>query len=64
LLNLILHADHACPHKSDVSQQFITQNAMAIAAHRRYSDDLTPSDFYLFGHTKGPLMRESFETDE
>jgi hypothetical protein len=42
----------------------MARNAMAIAAHTPYSPDLSPSDFYLFGHMKGWLKRESFETGE
>jgi histone-lysine N-methyltransferase SETMAR len=39
-------------------------NEMVIAAHPPYSPDLAPSDFYLFGHMKGLLRGEPFETGE
>jgi hypothetical protein len=39
-------------------------NAMTIAANAAYSPDLTHSDFYLFGHVKGVLRGESFETGQ
>jgi hypothetical protein len=47
-----------------VSQQFIAWTAMVIAAHPPYSPDLAPYDFYLFGHVRGLLRGESFETGE
>jgi histone-lysine N-methyltransferase SETMAR len=61
---LIGHPDSARPHKAIVSQQFMARNVMVIAAHAPYSPDLVPSDFYLFGHVKGLLRGESFETGE
>jgi hypothetical protein len=61
---LIVHADNARPHKATVSQQFMTRNEMVIAAHPPYSQDLAPSDFYLFGHVKDLFRGESFETGE
>jgi hypothetical protein len=42
----------------------MTQNAIVVAAHPPHSPDLAPSDFYLFGHVKGLLRGESFETGE
>jgi hypothetical protein len=61
---LIVHADNARLHKASVSQQFMAQNAMVIAAHQSYSPDLAPSDFYLLGHVEGLLRGESFEAEE
>jgi histone-lysine N-methyltransferase SETMAR len=61
---LIVHAENAPQRKATVSQPFMAQNAMVIAAHRPYSPDLAPSDFYLLGHVKGLLRGESFETGE
>jgi hypothetical protein len=40
---LIVHADHARPHKATMSQQFMAGNAMVIAAHPPYSPDLAGS---------------------
>jgi hypothetical protein len=51
-------------HEATVRPQDMAQNAMVIAAHAPYSLDLAPSDFYLFGHVKGLLWGESFETGE
>jgi hypothetical protein len=45
-----------------VSQQFMASNVMLIAAHPPSSPDLAPSGIYLFGHVKGLLRAESFET--
>jgi hypothetical protein len=61
---LSVHADHARPHKSTVSQQFTTRNAMVIAVNPPCLQDLAPSDFHLFGHVKGVLRGESFETEK
>jgi transposase len=47
-----------------MSQEFMDRNPMAIAARPPYSPDLAPSYFYLFGHVKGLLRGESFETGE
>jgi hypothetical protein len=35
---------------------------MKQAPHSPYSPDLTPSDFFLFGHVKGKLMGYRAET--
>jgi hypothetical protein len=61
---LIVDADNARPHKARISQQFIVQSGMRMAIHLPYSPDITPSDFYLFGHMKGRLIGESFEMGE
>jgi hypothetical protein len=37
---------------------------MEMVANASYSPGLAPSDFYLFGHMKEMLGRESFETGE
>jgi hypothetical protein len=42
----------------------MARTAIVTAVHRPYSPDLAPSDFYLFGHVKGLLRGESFETGE
>jgi hypothetical protein len=52
---LIVHADNTRPHQVSVSQQFMAQNAMVIAAHPLFSPNLASSDFYLFGHVEGLL---------
>jgi hypothetical protein len=57
-------ADTANPRTAAESQQFMSPNGMVITAHLPYSPDLALSDFYLFGHVKGLLRGESFETGE
>jgi histone-lysine N-methyltransferase SETMAR len=61
---LIVLAADAPPHEAIVSQQFTAHGKMVIAAHSPYSPDLAPSYFYVFGHVKGLLRGESFETGE
>jgi hypothetical protein len=53
---LWLHADNARPYMSKVSTDYITRNGMKRAPHPRYSPDLAPSDFCLFGYVKRKLM--------
>jgi hypothetical protein len=60
----IVHADDARPRKATVSQQFMAQDAMVVAANPPSSSDLAPSDFCLFGHVKRLLRGESFGTGE
>jgi hypothetical protein len=60
----IVHTDNACPHKATRSQECMAHNEMVITADPSYSQDLAPSDLYLFGHIKGSLRRGSFETGE
>jgi hypothetical protein len=38
--------------------------AIVIAVHLPYSPDLAHFDFYRFGHVRGLLRGESFETEE
>jgi hypothetical protein len=38
------------------------ENGLERAIHPRYSQDLAPSDFYLFSHMKHCLRGQSFET--
>jgi hypothetical protein len=61
---LIVHADHALPHKATVSQQFRPRNEMVIAAHRPYSPHLDRSDSNVFSDVKGLFRGELFETVE
>jgi histone-lysine N-methyltransferase SETMAR len=61
---LIIHADNARPHThtAAVSQEFKEENGLERAIHPPYSQDLAPSDFYLFSHVKHCLRGQSFET--
>jgi hypothetical protein len=49
---LIVLADSARPHTAKMTSQFMEQNSMQRAPNPTYSQDLAPSDFYLFGHVK------------
>jgi hypothetical protein len=49
---VILHADNARPHNAKVSTQFFEENRKKPAPRPRYSPDLAPSDFYLFGYIR------------
>jgi transposase len=49
-------------HTAAAPEQFMEENGMIRAPHPRYSPDLTPSDFYLFGYVKHCLRGQSFET--
>jgi hypothetical protein len=42
----------------------MSRNAMVITIPLPCSPDLAHSDFYLFGHVKGLLRGESFQTEE
>jgi hypothetical protein len=53
---LSVHADNARPHSAKVSTDFIAINRMKQVHQPRYSPDLTPSDFFLFGCLKRKLM--------
>jgi hypothetical protein len=53
---LWVHADNARPQNAKVSTDFIAINQMKQAPHLPYSQDLAPSDFFLFGYVKRKLM--------
>ena len=43
---------------------FLAQKKFEQAPHPKYSPDLAPSDFYLFGKIKDKLEEIIFENDE
>jgi hypothetical protein len=51
-------------HVSKASEQFITENHIGRVHHSRYSPDLAPSDFWLFGHLKTSLVGQTFDEPE
>jgi hypothetical protein len=57
---LIVYADNTRRHTVRLSVEFFKDNRMKMAPHSRYSPDLAPSDFYLFGYVKECLARRSF----
>jgi hypothetical protein len=52
---LHLHLDNCRVHFSNVTEQFITQNQIFRVPNPPYSHNITPSDFWLFGHVKNSL---------
>ena len=59
-----IHMDNARPHRAKSSQNALTQNNLSTMPHPPYSPDLTPSDFYLFGHLKRSLGSRRFASFE
>jgi hypothetical protein len=59
---LWVHSDNARPHTAKMSKDYIGFNRMKQVPHSPSSPDLAPSDFFLFGHLKGKLMRYRVET--
>jgi hypothetical protein len=53
---LSLHLDNCPIHRSKASENFCAENSIIRAPHPPYSPDLTPSDFWLFGHMKTALV--------
>jgi transposase len=51
-------------HFSKASEHFITENHIGRMPHPPYSPDLTPSDFWLFGHVKTSLVGQTFDESE
>jgi len=56
--------DNARPHRAKSSQNILTQNNLSPMPHPPYSPDLSPSDFYLFGHLKRSLEGRRFASVE
>jgi hypothetical protein len=50
--SLIVHPDNARRHTARASLEHLEANGMEKAPHPPYSPDLTPLDFFLFGHVK------------
>jgi hypothetical protein len=42
----------------------ITESHIERVSHPRYSPDLAPSDFWLFGHVKTALVGQTFDEPE
>jgi transposase len=61
---LIIHADNATPHTARKILKICRENRLEMAPHPPYSPDLTPPDFFLFGHVKHVLERAGFPSDE
>jgi histone-lysine N-methyltransferase SETMAR len=61
---LIIHADNARPHTAQMTLKFCRENRLEIAPHPPYSQDLAPSDFFLFEHVKHALEGDEFPLEE
>jgi hypothetical protein len=61
---LVIHADNARPHGSTRVKRYQEEHGLRTAPHPRYSPDLAPSDFFLFGYVKRALQGSEFQTME
>jgi transposase len=61
---LVIHADSARPHTARKCHAFCEENGLGLAVHPPYSPDLTPSNFFLFGHIKHCLQGIAFPSSE
>jgi len=59
----ILHHDNARPHCSAQTQDTMTSMKFAVVPHIPYSQDLAPSDFWLFPKLKEMLKGQHFSSD-
>jgi hypothetical protein len=53
-----------CIHKSKSVIPKISSTPVQPAPHPRYSPDLSPSDFFLFGHLKSQMTEREFDSPE
>jgi hypothetical protein len=56
----VIHKDNWPIHKSKAAIQKISSICVKLAAHRPYSPDLTPSDFFVFGYIKQKIAGQEF----
>jgi hypothetical protein len=59
-----VHFDNATPHRSARSENCFEARGFRHARQLRYSHDISPCDFFLFGDLKIKLKGEEFETLE
>jgi hypothetical protein len=60
----IVHFDNATPHQSARSENYFEACGLRHATQIRYSPDINPGGFFLFGDLKKSLKGEEFETLE
>jgi hypothetical protein len=58
------HADNVRPHVSTRVKQYLEDHSLRTAPHPPYSQDLAPSDLFLFGYVKRALQGSEFQTVE
>jgi hypothetical protein len=63
-IRLYCHLDNSRVHFSKVSEKFFFEHQIVHVPHPPYSPDLSPSDFWLFGHMKAGLAGQSFAEPE
>jgi histone-lysine N-methyltransferase SETMAR len=61
---ILLHHDNSRPHTTRATQERIRELQWELLEHPRYSPDLTPSNFHLFGQLKYCLGGKRFANDE
>jgi hypothetical protein len=61
---LVIHVGNAMAHTARKCRAFCEENRLRLAVHPRYSTDLAPFDFFLFGHTKHCLQGIGFPSRE
>jgi hypothetical protein len=57
ILFILFYMDNAKPHNSKFNLEQMTQLGFKRAIHPSYSQDIAPSDFFLFGWLKGEVAR-------
>jgi hypothetical protein len=60
---LVVHGGNARPHTARKCRACCEENRLHLAVHR-YSAELAPSDFFLFGHIKHCLQGIAFSSCE
>jgi hypothetical protein len=61
---LVIHAGNARPHTAQKYRTFCEENRPLLTVHPPDSPDITPSDFFLFGHIKYCLQGIAFPSSE
>jgi hypothetical protein len=61
---LNVHADHAIPHRANISMDFLAATILGNTADPLYSPDLALLDFFLFVNAKRQLSGCSFDNTD
>ena len=62
--DVLLLQDNAHAHTSQVTMTAASECGYEILPHHLYSNDMTPSDFYLFPKLKSHLLGTQYESNE
>jgi transposase len=60
----VIHMDNSSIHKSKSVIAKTSSIPVQLAPHPQYSPDLTPSNFFLFGHLKSQMIGREFNSPE